>query len=124
MATLLFCEDDRVIRKLIQVALRDLGHEVVITEDGQEGLEEARRLRPAAVFTDVSMPHMSGLELCQAIRADPQLRDTPVIVITASAQRAQLEEAARHGATDVLLKPFTIEELHATVARHVPAVGS
>lgn len=121
MATVLFCEDDPVIRKLIEVALRNSGHEILIAPDGAAGLEWARRERPAAVFTDLEMPKLNGLDLCDAIRADPELCDIPVVVLTASAQRSQIDEARGRGATDVLLKPFSVGDLRAMVQKHLQA---
>lgn len=124
MATILFCEDDAYIQKLIVVALRSSPHALLLARDGEEGLEIARRERPRVIFTDLSMPRMDGYALCRAVRADEALRDTPVIVLTASAQRGELEQAREHGASDVLLKPFTMEALREAVDRWSgPATG-
>ncbi len=123
MSKVLFCEDDATIRKLIRVALRGMPHELLLAEDGAEGLELARRERPAAIFTDLAMPRLDGYALCEAVRGDPVLRDTPVVVVTASAQRAQLDEAVRRGASATMLKPFTMEELRAAVARWAGGAG-
>jgi twitching motility two-component system response regulator PilG len=114
---ILFCEDDPGIRKLIRVALRGTSYALLFAADGVEGLALARRERPAAIFTDLAMPNLDGYGLCAAVRADPLLCATPVIVLTASVQRSQLTAAGEHGATAVMLKPFTMEELREAVQR-------
>jgi CheY-like chemotaxis protein len=112
---LVFCEDDPTIQKLIRVALRATPHELHVASDGISGLALIRRERPDVVFTDITMPGMDGHQLLAAIRADPDLRATPVVFITASAQHAQVEDARRRGATGVLAKPFTMAALRSQV---------
>lgn len=121
MAAIVFCEDDPTIQKLIRVALRATPHEVHLAPDGLAGLDLIERLRPAAVFTDVSMPGLDGLQLCDAVRSRPHLAGIPIVLMTASVQRAQLDEGFRHGATDCLTKPFSTAELRAMVERFAGA---
>ena len=111
MAKIVLCEDDPVISKLIQVALRSTGHELHVAHDGLSGLELVERERPALVLTDIAMPGLSGLELADALRARPELASIPVLLVSASAQRAELEEGYRHGAAGYLTKPFRPAEL-------------
>lgn len=118
MAKLVFCEDDALVQKMIRVMLRDLGHQVCFAADGHAGLALIERERPDAVFTDVWMPGMSGLELCDALRARPALAHIPIVLITASVQRDELAAGFRHGATAILKKPFSPAELRAAVARY------
>src|SRR5689334_21533278 len=106
MARIVVCEDDPVILKLLQVALRDSGYELLTAADGAQGFELIERERPDAILTDVTMPKMSGLELADAVRARPELAHIPIIFLSASAQRMQLEEGLRHGATAYVTKPF------------------
>lgn len=87
--------------------------------DGQEGLALIRQVRPDLVFTDVSMPKASGFDLIAAMRADPALASIPVVFMTASVQRAEVERALGAGATGVLAKPFSASELRARVAEHL-----
>jgi CheY-like chemotaxis protein len=122
MATLVFCEDDPTIRKLIAVALRALSHEIHLAEDGQAGLALIERVRPDVVFADVSMPRLDGLQLCAALKARPEFADIPFVLVTASVQRAQIEEGLRHGAVAHLAKPFSTAELRAVVERFARAL--
>ena len=116
MSRVLFCEDDPAIQKLILMAMRSSAHEVSVAGNGSEGLRLAKQLRPAVIFSDVSMPDMDGFALAAALRTDPDLASIPIVFLTASVQRADMEEALRHGAARVLVKPFSVTELRATVA--------
>jgi two-component system response regulator MtrA len=116
MARIVVCEDDPVIMKLLQVALRDPGYELLPAPDGVVGLELIERERPDAILTDVSMPGMNGLELADAVRARPELAQIPILFLSASAQRTQLEEGLRHGATAYVTKPFRAAELRSAIA--------
>jgi CheY-like chemotaxis protein len=86
--------------------LRELGHQVCFASDGIAGLAPIERERPAVVFSDVWTPGMSGLELCDALRARPALAQILIVLITASVQRDELAASFRHGATAILKKPF------------------
>ena len=116
MARIVVCEDDPVILKLLQVSLRDTGHELLLAHDGLAGLELIERERPDAVLTDVTMPRMSGLEMADAIRARPELAHIPIVFLSASAQRAHREEGYRHGATAYVTKPFRTAQLRDALA--------
>lgn len=105
-----------MIQALIRAALRTAGHEVLVASDGTEGLDLIRREQPVAVFTDVSMPGIDGYQLAAQLRADPLTAHIPIVFMTASVQRSQLEEAERQGATSVLTKPFSMSELRRRVA--------
>jgi CheY-like chemotaxis protein len=117
VSRVVFCEDDPMIRKLVQTAMRSTSHEVRIAENGKEGLALIERLRPDVVFTDVAMPEMDGFEMADAIRATPELAHIPIVFMTASVQREQIEECFRHGAAGHLAKPFSMTELRARVAQ-------
>ena len=102
--------------KLLQVALRDPGYELLTAPNGVLGFELIERERPDAILTDVTMPGMSGLELADAVRARPDLAQIPILFLSASAQRTHLEEGQRHGATAYVTKPFRAVELRAALA--------
>ena len=105
-----------MILKLIQVALRDCGYELLTAPNGTLGFELIERERPDAIMTDVTMPGMSGLELADAVRARPDLAHIPILFLSAAAQRTHREEGHRHGATAYVTKPFRAAELRATLA--------
>jgi CheY-like chemotaxis protein len=117
MSRVVFCEDDPMIRKLVEAAFRSTSHEVHIAEDGRLGFDLIERVRPDVVFSDVSMPGMDGFELADAMHAAPDLAHIPIVFMTASVQREQIDECFRHGAAGHLAKPFTMAELRARVAQ-------
>ncbi len=115
MAKIVFAEDDPTIQKLVSFALRSMPHELYLAQNGIEALELVERERPAVVFSDVSMPVMDGIALLDAIKERPHLAHIPVVIVTASVQRYQIEEAYRHGAADYVRKPFNVDYLRAKV---------
>jgi CheY-like chemotaxis protein len=112
-----FCEDDPMIRKLVETALRSTAHDVHIAEDGRNGLDLIEKVRPDVVFSDVAMPEMDGFQLADAMHARPNLAHIPIVFMTASVQREQIDECFRHGAAGHLAKPFTMAELRSRVAQ-------
>lgn len=119
MSVLVFCEDNPSIRRLIAAAMRTTPHEVHVAQDGVEGLELVRTVRPAILFADVSMPRMTGYELADAMHADPALASVPVVFVTASVQRDELERARTHHAFGVIAKPFGPAQLREEVERYL-----
>lgn len=111
MGKVVVCEDDPTIQKLIRAGLRSSGHSVRLAADGAEGLRLIEQDRPDLIVTDVSMPRMDGFQLGDAVRAHAELRDIPLMYMTASVEQAAIEECYRHGATAYLAKPFTVADL-------------
>lgn len=103
----LFCEDEPMVRKLIELSMRGTRHECRVVADGVEALELMRRWQPDVVVTDVVMPHLGGVELAAAVRADPDLRDVRVVLMTASMDGESLEGTVPPGwLAGRLRKPF------------------
>ena len=107
-------EDHEDIRFVLTRALERAGHEVVATCDGAAALEAVCTHHPDIVVTDVDMPHLNGLDLCRAIRADAALRHIPVVLASGSLMPGD-SRAAEAGASATLLKPFLPAELLACV---------
>jgi len=102
-------DDEANIRETIAFILDAEGVEVATAVDGIEGLAAVRRLRPKVVLLDVMMPRMDGYEVCRAIRQDPNLIGTYVIILTAKGQRSDERQALEIGADLYLSKPFDDE---------------
>jgi len=113
MARILIADDSRPIRMLIRRALSIEQHEILEAEDGDAALESLIRERPDVVILDVIMPGLSGIDVCRAIRADPELAGTGVIFLTGDIMSDQLREA---GADRIFAKPFSPHGLLAAVA--------
>lgn len=120
MATLVFCEDEALIRRMIGVMLRGTEHNLHFAADGAEGLALVERERPTALFTDRFMPNLDGFQLCAAVKARPDLAHIPVVLISASLQLNEREDALAHGFTAILNKPFSPADLRAIVDQVVP----
>jgi twitching motility two-component system response regulator PilG len=111
----LLVDDTKTLLSLIQVYLMGWKLEFVEAKDGDEGLARAREHRPALVISDVRMPGMDGFELCAAIRADPRLHKTPLVLLTALNDEASRRKGKLVGASAFLTKPVSVEELRKTV---------
>jgi uncharacterized protein (TIGR02266 family) len=114
--TLLVVDEIRWFRELGESFLARSGR-VISCGSSDQALEIARRERPDVVITDLDMPDRDGVELCSAIRSDPVLAYTPVVIVTGSRDPADHARAIRAGATDVLAKPLTRIALIESVAR-------
>jgi CheY-like chemotaxis protein len=111
--TILVVEDDSALREFLCTALAD-EFEVAGAVSGEEAVDVARRLRPDVVLLDVMLPGLSGLDVVRVIRADPSLRDTPVLVMTAFSE-IDAGDAEAAGANRFLAKPFDLQQLTAAV---------
>lgn len=108
---ILFIEDEPELVELMQVRLTTSGYEMLSAYDGEEGLNKAQQERPDLILLDKIMPKMDGLEVCQRLKADPQTKNTPIIIISASGGKDLPERCLAAGADDFILKPFEAEEL-------------
>ena len=107
----LVVDDDRDIRDLVTFKLEQAGYEVRQAEDGLQALEAVREWAPDLVVLDVMMPGLSGVDVTRELRADPATAGTPVILLTAKAQEADVETGFVSGADDYVVKPFSPREL-------------
>ena len=105
-STVLVVDDDPVILKLLEVNFEMEGFTVLLAHDGEEGVAIARTQRPDIVVSDVMMPRMSGLELVEELKSDPDTSDIPIILLTAKAQTADVRAGVDAGADDYITKPF------------------
>ena len=115
MAKILIAEDDSDLRLLVSLKLESGGHQVVSVEDGSTAAHQCRAMRPDLVILDLMMPGMSGLEVCRYIRSQPDLAATPVILLTARAQEADIDAGRAAGVDEYLTKPFSPRELASRV---------
>lgn len=116
-ATILCIDDDRLVLGVCTSALEARGYRVVMATHGLAGLAAATQERPDLILLDILMPGMDGLEVCRQLRADPDLRDTPIILLTASSDPSLAEQGAAAGATLVMRKPFGTDAIVETTER-------
>ena len=119
----LLVDDDAAIRRSLERGLRLSGFTVSVAEGGRRGLAEARNERPDIIVLDVSMPDLSGIDVCQALRDDGD--DVPVLMLSALDETADRVAGLQAGGDDYLVKPFALKELvlrlHALLRRRPPA---
>jgi CheY-like chemotaxis protein len=104
--TILYIDDDRLLLTLCCDVLDDSGYRTIIATDGPSGIETAKTARPDLILLDVMMPGMDGYEVCRRLRADPALRDTPIILLTAMQDLHLDAKGQEAGATLTLRKDF------------------
>jgi CheY-like chemotaxis protein len=110
-STILVCDNEEVLRGLVRASLDGNGYTLVEARDGDEAVEQARLVQPDLILLDMMMPGKSGLEVLAELRRDPELRDIPVVMLTARAQVTDREAARLAGADRFLAKPFSPLEL-------------
>ncbi|WP_427913296.1 response regulator transcription factor [Ramlibacter sp. MMS24-I3-19] len=115
MATVLLVDDDPHQRAFAALVLAEAGHSVREAGDGAEGLQLALDDPPQLIVCDVVMPRMNGYQMVAAVRAEPSICTTPVILLTSLAGRAQVRAGMTAGADDYLAKPFQPAELRDAV---------
>lgn len=128
MKKILVIEDQPEMRDNIAIILEMEGYHVLTADDGDEGLQLARRKLPDLVICDVTMPGMDGHEVLAALRASSATSSLPFIYLTARGDRADMREGMNLGADDYLTKPVAREELLAAVtarlSRHQTLLGA
>ena len=112
--TVLIVDDHEDIRDYICNAFSS-SYRILEAEDGEQGLEMARKFRPHLIVSDVMMPKLDGYGLCQEIKKDSKLSHTPIILLTAKASDDMKVEGLAIGADDYLSKPFNVKELQVRV---------
>jgi CheY-like chemotaxis protein len=114
-AQILVADDDDIMAKMIESALRHQGYEVVRARDGAEAVGLATDRQFDLILLDLQMPVMDGFDACQTLRLNPRLNDVPIVLLTAQSHETKLRARSVPGVTDYLLKPFGVTELRANV---------
>ena len=123
MAKILIAEDERDIRDLLAFTLRFAGHEVFTATNGEEALEMASKVNPDLILMDVRMPRMTGYEACKAMKANSDLKDIPVVFLSAKGQENEIQQGLDAGAEKYLLKPFAPDYLTVQVKEILAKFG-
>lgn len=122
---ILVVDDFPTMRRIIRNLLKDLGYENVDeAEDGAMGLEKLRNGSFDFVVSDWNMPNLDGLEMLKQIRADANLSNLPVLMVTAEAKKENIIAAAQAGASGYVVKPFTAATLEEKLNKIFEKMGS
>ncbi|MGD2079431.1 MAG: response regulator transcription factor [Chloroflexota bacterium] len=111
MQTILVIDDDELVSRTLQRALKLYDYQVMVANSGTEGLHLARRHRPDLLVLDVIMPGTDGYQVCRQVRGDPMLKNVPILFLTAKSKDEDKIEGFRAGGDDYLAKPFNMQEL-------------
>ena len=111
MAKILVAEDEKDIRELIFFSLHHEGLEVLMAVDGEDAVEKALEQRPDLIIMDVRMPRMTGYEACAKIKGIEEIKDIPIVMLSAKGQEAEIQTGLNAGAYEYILKPFAPDEL-------------
>jgi len=108
----LVVDDFATMRRIVRNLLKELGFvNVDEAEDGNAALQKLRASKFDFVVTDWNMPNMTGLELLKTVRADPQFKHLPFLMVTAEAEKENIIEAVKSGVSNYIVKPFNAETL-------------
>ena len=111
MTKILIAEDEPDIRDLVAFTLRFAGYEVVTGINGEDAVQVAKREYPDLILLDVRMPRMTGYEACRIIKSNPDLKDIPIVFLSAKGQESEIQQGLEAGAEEYLLKPFAPDQL-------------
>lgn len=111
----LIADDIQQNRELLEAYLADEGYEMLMASDGQQTMQMVEQHQPDLVLLDIMMPRMSGYEVCSQIKADPEKRGIPVLMVTALNEAGDIEKAVNAGCDDFLTKPVNRLELRTRV---------
>ena len=117
MATILIVEDEEPVREMVAMILEEAGYQTLQAMHGRQALDVVATERPDLVLADIMMPVLGGADLCRSLKAAPDTRRIPVILMSAGSQRL----AAGAGADAFLAKPFDLDQLEAVVQRWAPS---
>ena len=120
----LVVDDSITVRRVTQRLLQREGYRVALAADGLQGLEKLQGERPAVILSDIEMPRMDGFDFVRNVRADAQLRDLPVIMITSRIAEKHREHARELGVSHYLGKPYSEEELLGLIKEYARAAAA
>jgi two-component system sensor histidine kinase/response regulator len=116
---IMIVDDNPANLKLLEDMLLQEGHEVCAFPSGRLALAAATERPPDLILLDINMPEMNGYQVCERLKSSPELRDLPVIFLSALNETHDKVRAFRSGAVDYISKPFQFEEVHARVETHL-----
>ena len=120
----LVIDDSNTIRRSAELFLRQAGYEVILAEDGFDALAKISDHQPQVIFVDIMMPRLDGYQTCALIKQNPQLKSTPVIMLSSKDGIFDRARGRLAGSDRYLTKPFTKEGLVDAVGEYVrPSAG-
>ena len=120
MTKILLVEDHPGIRYVVRVQLERLGFDVMIAENGKEGVVTAIAAKPDLILMNSHMPEMDGWQAARILRGDPETKNTPILAATAMSRPSDIQKWIDAGCNDYIVKPFTFDELLRKIKALIP----
>ena len=124
MATIMIVEDEQAIALLLKYNLEKNGYDTITVAHGNRVLAAVEKYLPSLILLDWMLPEISGLELCKIIRNNPELKNIPIIMLTAKGQEEDKVIGLSAGADDYVTKPFSVPELLARIKTNLRRVST
>ena len=112
---ILVVDDSQDMRAILSIRLRINGYDVIMAQDGQEGLEKTKEELPDLIILDLMLPKIDGYEVCRMLKFDDKYKNIPVVVLSALDQQEDREKAVGSRADAYFIKPFDLELLLAKI---------
>ncbi len=116
---LLLVEDDVMLVEMMKMNLEARGYQIITAENGKDGAFKAITEKPDLILADLMMPELDGFEMIKLIRSNSDLKDTPIICVTALGREEDIQKAKDAGATDYIVKPYTADDLVKSIKSHL-----
>jgi CheY-like chemotaxis protein len=120
-AKILVADDSKTVQTAVRLTFSREDVELILAESGEEAIQKARELGPDLMLIDTAMPDTSGYEICRALKADPAMRDIPVILLAGSSEEDSGSKGRAVEASDIVIKPFESQMLIAKVKQLLDA---
>lgn len=112
-------DDSKTVRKAAEEHLAQLGHKVVVSENGYEALSKIVDLKPDLIFLDIMMPKLDGYQTCALVKHNHDYKDIPIIMLSSKDGVYDKAKARVVGANDYITKPFTAQDLISTIDKYL-----
>ncbi|MBI4342709.1 MAG: response regulator [Candidatus Omnitrophica bacterium] len=122
LAKVLVIDDEEGVRSFIQRAL-ETHYEVYLAKHGEEGIQQAARVKPDLILLDLRMPGLTGLEVLAKLKATQETSGIPVVVVSMQGETDVLIDCQRAGAVDHVIKPFNLDDLRRVIQRQLSGLG-